>query len=58
MNDETIKVLKEARLVVSNILGDSCMAVKSIPRLLNNIEKLLNKLEKQQGDKDGREEKG
>ena len=45
MNDETIKVLKEARLVVSNILGDACMSVKRIPRLLNNIEKLLNKLE-------------
>ena len=46
MNDETIKVLKEARLVVSNILGDACMSVKRIPRLLNNIEKLLNKQEK------------
>jgi|2_EtaG_2_1085320.scaffolds.fasta_scaffold00368_15 ribosome-binding factor A len=46
MNDEIIKVLKEARTVVSNILGDACMSVKRIPRLLNNIEKLLNKLEK------------
>ena len=46
MNNETIKVLKEARAVVSNILGDACMSVKRIPRLLNNIEKLLNKLEK------------
>ena len=46
MNDETIKVLKEARSVVSNILGDAWMSVKRIPRLLNNIEKLLNKLEK------------
>jgi hypothetical protein len=45
MNDETIKVLKEARSVVSNILGDACMSVKRIPKLLNNIEKLLNKLE-------------
>ena len=46
MNGEIIKVLKEARSVVSNILGDACMSVKRIPRLLNNIEKLLNKQEK------------
>ena len=45
MNNEIIKVLKEAELVVSNILGDACMSVKRIPKLLNNIEKLLNKLE-------------
>ena len=49
MNDEIIKVLKEARTVVSNILGDSCMSVKRIPKLLTNIQKLLNKLEKHDG---------
>ncbi len=46
MNDETIKVLKEARSVVSKIIGDSVVSFKRIPRLLLEIEKLLNKLEK------------
>ena len=46
MNDEIIKVLKEARSVVSKIIGDSVVAFKRIPKLLVEIEKLLNKLEK------------